>query len=268
MADFDRKSWTRERIMHWLATLGIPTSVSIVLDAPNEGEHALWISETPKYLDTGVVADAALAFMAERVTRERSPVLSPTSIFSLIVRFDMRGDYHESMRVRFDREPSDEAAPGSEPRFATRTEEPYPLATERARLARLLNALADVNVTYLTQHPDTPKLAESGALYDESTSDGEWRDIGSILRHRAGRAVDLAAWRAAEHRAAGVDARVGVQAVGAAGLLVVVMLPNCTIEHPWEGLDVMDRNRPCKCGGPVPRRQGKCDACRERAKGG
>jgi hypothetical protein len=86
-------------------------------------------------------------------------------------------------------------------------------------LRLLLEALVAEDMAYLTAHPATPTLRQSGVRYVEDLPwREEWKDIPETLARRAGDCKDLVAWRLAELRLSGeraATARVTVYEVGA-----------------------------------------------------
>lgn len=72
----------------------------------------------------------------------------------------------------------------------------------------LVYALADIDFAYLQSHPETPKLYASGVKYERQPIGCEWwRDIKATLDALGGDCKCLSAWRCAELRMLGVDAR-------------------------------------------------------------
>lgn len=72
--------------------------------------------------------------------------------------------------------------------------------------AALIESLVDINRAYLRRHPTIP-LYKAGILYDEKPTDA-WKDIPALFAKKRGSCYDLAAWRIAELREAGFDARI------------------------------------------------------------
>jgi hypothetical protein len=74
-----------------------------------------------------------------------------------------------------------------------------------------VETLARANTAYLIAHPDTPLLAKSGVRYRrERLKGGEperWQGIEEIIREGYGDCEDLAAWRVAELRLRGKNAK-------------------------------------------------------------
>lgn len=70
-----------------------------------------------------------------------------------------------------------------------------------------LETLVRLNLTHLTADPSLPLLAESGVRY---LQDPTWKDLLVVLQGRLGDCKDLVAWRLAELREQGIDARAHV----------------------------------------------------------
>lgn len=115
---------------------------------------------------------------------------------------------------------------------------------ERASM-RLLDALVDINVDYLLSHPTTPLLYQSGVTYQEQSYDvgqEDWHEIPAAILAGKTDCKVLAAWRAAELRVRGIDARPHLLRAGKSvhnrlhgieyGYHVVVRLPNGQLEDP------------------------------------
>jgi hypothetical protein len=117
---------------------------------------------------------------------------------------------------------------------------------ERRRAARrmrvLLDALTAIDLDWLREFPKTPRLYESGVVYErEPPGREDWQDIPTTIERRGGDCEDLASWRTAELQANGVKARTVAlprpMLVGAGrevGTLwhIVVQHPNGAIEDP------------------------------------
>lgn len=90
------------------------------------------------------------------------------------------------------------------------TEDYSRAASERA-LDRNLESLTQQDEDYLREHPDTPRLYDSGVRYYHSGrghADGlidEWLDVPEALVEGVADCKSLAAWLAAEHRVYGTD---------------------------------------------------------------
>lgn len=70
----------------------------------------------------------------------------------------------------------------------------------------LMEALTQANLLWLREHPDAPLLYSTDVTYLAETGE-EWRDIPTLLEIGNGDCEDLACWRAAELRKAGINAR-------------------------------------------------------------
>lgn len=110
-------------------------------------------------------------------------------------------------------------------------------------MARLLEVLVEVDVAYLQNHPRTPRLYRAGVRFRREPPHREaWNDIPEVLRLRFGDCEDLAAWRCAEWRMAGIHARPMLKSGGRRNLLhAVVLLPNGHIEDPSKRLGLKGR---------------------------
>jgi len=77
-----------------------------------------------------------------------------------------------------------------------------------ALIAEIVSALARVDRLWLAAHPTAPAIYRSGVEYRrEPRGVEEWQDIPSILARGHGDCEDLSAWRIAELRRLGLDAR-------------------------------------------------------------
>lgn len=89
--------------------------------------------------------------------------------------------------------------------------EAYSQAASERALDRWLEMLAQQDMDYLREHPDTPRLRDSGVRYyhDGRGSDrgvvDEWMDIPEALHEGVTDCKSLAAWRVAELRVSGED---------------------------------------------------------------
>jgi len=89
------------------------------------------------------------------------------------------------------------------------------LDAAQSALLWLLEALVRVDVLYLKTHPQTPSLYDpnidlpgvKNLQYLPEVSTEEWLDVGNVLAEGGGDCEDLAAWRAAEYRLQGIDAK-------------------------------------------------------------
>lgn len=81
------------------------------------------------------------------------------------------------------------------------------IITIHAILASLEN-LTKLNQLWLWAHPETPKIYESGVVYQREKPRREmWQSIPFIIARGSGDCEDLACWRAAELRCEGKYAR-------------------------------------------------------------
>jgi hypothetical protein len=78
----------------------------------------------------------------------------------------------------------------------------------RSRLCLLwmMEALTRCNQEYLRDHPETPKLYESGIVYQPEFGTEEWQDIPTNLERGWSDCEDLACHRVAELREMGIPA--------------------------------------------------------------
>lgn len=101
-----------------------------------------------------------------------------------------------------------------------------------------LRALTRMNMLYLRRFPGTPRMYESGVLYErEPPGQEDWQTIPAALNSLRADCEDLACWRAAELRVRdGIAARpaVRVKRLSGRGYLVhvVVKHPDGSIEDP------------------------------------
>ncbi len=70
----------------------------------------------------------------------------------------------------------------------------------------LMEALSQINKTYLATHSKFPSLYESDVVYDVEQNEN-WKDVYNTLKDGYGDCEDLACWRVAELRLAGIAAR-------------------------------------------------------------
>jgi hypothetical protein len=118
--------------------------------------------------------------------------------------------------------------------------EPLGSGDGQAALDAMADTFVELNVDYLRLHPDTPTLYESGVRYSLVPVTRSWQTVPRVLASGVGDCTDLAAWRAAELRLEGIDAKLctmtwpsGWQTpVGRWGRHWVVCLPDGTTEDP------------------------------------
>lgn len=103
------------------------------------------------------------------------------------------------------------------------------------QIAAGLDALVDVNVAHLSVRPGVPALYDSKVRYIEEPDEVR-QDVPTVLQHGRGDAEDLVAWRIAELRVRGVEARVLIRQVRSSSGLAfyhpLVQLPDGTVEDP------------------------------------
>jgi hypothetical protein len=117
-----------------------------------------------------------------------------------------------------------------------------------AILAMLLECLTAANQMYLRAHPSTPPLYSSGVRYmREPPGEEEWNTIPVCLAEwshgRGSDCEDLACWRVAELRAAGIPASPVFYFRRRAQLSIyhiVVRLPDGRIEDPSSKLGMLN----------------------------
>lgn len=112
-----------------------------------------------------------------------------------------------------------------------------PLELTRAMLGIGLRALVAQNLAWLIVHPNTPKLYDSGVVYErEPPGQEEWQTIPSVIDQGSGDCEDLAAWRVAELQRAGEPARIitksARQLSGKLLIHVLVRRGDGTLEDP------------------------------------
>jgi len=111
-------------------------------------------------------------------------------------------------------------------------------AVSRRMLRPVLAALSNLNARILTDRPDIPPLYGSGVRYAPEPQGREDWDPADVVHDRGwGDCEDLAAWRAAELRMAGEDARADcypsrVRADGSRVWHAVVVREDGTVEDP------------------------------------
>lgn len=87
----------------------------------------------------------------------------------------------------------------------------YSRAASERVLDRWLESLTLQDLDYLREHPDTPRLYDSGVRYyhsgrgDSSGVVDEWQDIPEAMNEGATDCKSLSAWLAAEYRFRGTD---------------------------------------------------------------
>lgn len=83
--------------------------------------------------------------------------------------------------------------------------EAYSQAASERALDRWLEMLVQQNLDYLREHPETPRLRDSGVRYFHEGIVDEWMDIPEALHEGVTDCKSLAAWRVAELRLSGED---------------------------------------------------------------
>jgi hypothetical protein len=92
------------------------------------------------------------------------------------------------------------------PRFRLKSFETISHGYKIAVLEHLLEALTAACAGYLLTFPHTPRLYESGVVYEEEPPGrDEWQDTPDTIARRNGDCEDLACWRMAELRVYGED---------------------------------------------------------------
>lgn len=127
-------------------------------------------------------------------------------------------------------------------RLALFTDERNERDVRRSRKAMLwlLEALVQINMHYIRVHRPPP-LYETDVVYRPERFAENWQDIPNVLSNGFGDCEDLATWRVAELRCAGINARPWLvwrdkprptNARRGARFHAVVMLPGGRIEDP------------------------------------
>jgi hypothetical protein len=101
----------------------------------------------------------------------------------------------------------------------------------------LMDALANVNMTWLKTYPDTPALYNAPVKYHFDPDEPDpWQDISSTLKKGWGDCEDLACWRIAELRAKGIEAHPYIRwrrnAEGKYTYHALVLWPDGRVEDP------------------------------------
>lgn len=115
----------------------------------------------------------------------------------------------------------------------------------------LLEALTQINVLWIRDHPETPALYESSVIYKPDPIGLElWQDIPTLLERGTGDCDDLACYRAGELRAAGINVRPYLKwRAEPTGYIyhAVLMWPDGRVEDPSLAMGMADGmmfNRP------------------------
>ena len=98
----------------------------------------------------------------------------------------------------------------------------------------LLEALSQVNLTWLQKYPTLP-LYKTRVVYEAEETE-IWKDVPNVLNDGYGDCEDLACWRVAELRKAGIAARPYISwrtmPSGAVRFHALVLRPDGRIEDP------------------------------------
>jgi hypothetical protein len=95
----------------------------------------------------------------------------------------------------------------------------------------------------LKQHPNTPSLYDTKAIYVPERGTEIWQDIPNVIKAGSGDCEDLACWRVAELKYAGIAARPYIKWRKKKNSWIyhaVVRLPNGKIEDPSLALGMND----------------------------
>lgn len=109
-------------------------------------------------------------------------------------------------------------------------------------IAHLLEALVQINMDYLRENPGCPDLNDAGIYYRRVIPPGQqddyWADIPTCLTLGYADCEDFVAWRVAELRMKGIDARCGAQWHEKERLYhIFVVLPDGKTEDPSRTYD-------------------------------
>lgn len=118
----------------------------------------------------------------------------------------------------------------------------FNIPASRATLAAALEGLTATNYCLLVKSKRAPSLYGSGVRYRREPRGREhWQTVPEVLRAGYGDCEDLAAYRAAELRVAGIPARADVIRTGPKTFHAVVMYPDGSIEDPSRKLGMKGR---------------------------
>jgi len=113
----------------------------------------------------------------------------------------------------------------------------FNVPASRATLTAALEGLTATNYCLLLRSKRAPGLYSSGVRYRREPRGREhWQTAPEVLRAGHGDCEDLAAYRAAELRVAGIPARAAVIRTGPRMYHAVVMHPDGSIEDPSKRL--------------------------------
>lgn len=123
---------------------------------------------------------------------------------------------------------------------------PEEFSRQNRKLLYFLEALTRCNVLWLESHPKTSMLYSSGVRYRPESTTEAWLDIPHVLELKFGDCEDLAAWRCAELRVRGVNARPNLKWYnrpdqGITLYHVQVRFPDGSIEDPSAKLGMKGR---------------------------
>ena len=120
----------------------------------------------------------------------------------------------------------------------------FNVPASRATLSAALEGLTATNVVLLGRNRNAPMLYKSGVRYRaEPVGKEKWLTVPQVIRAGFGDCEDLAAWRAAELRHAGIPARAVVIRSGPKMFHAVVRLPSGQLEDPSAKLGMLKRGR-------------------------
>lgn len=89
-----------------------------------------------------------------------------------------------------------------------RSRAPRDVHYSKRALVTLVRALAEINASYLAEHPSTPLAVRAGVeRRPELDASGEWRSVPELLERGEASSIDMLCWRLAELRAAQEDDR-------------------------------------------------------------
>jgi hypothetical protein len=93
-------------------------------------------------------------------------------------------------------------------------DDPTSLSIAKVQMQALLDCLTTCSGAYIPHYPNLPDVLRSGVRYDDDRppkgsvcGDDDWCDLMIVLRRKRGDCDDLAAARAAQLRARGINAR-------------------------------------------------------------
>ena len=119
----------------------------------------------------------------------------------------------------------------------------FDIPASRAALAAALEGLVATNYLILGSG-NFPSIYRSGVVYrPELAGVEEWRTVPQVIRAGWGDCEDLASWRAAELRIAGVPAQAAVVRTGPRRFHAVVRYPDGQIEDPSRRLGMLKGKR-------------------------